>query len=72
MTREYPAEYSFGKERFYPVNNEKNNALYQSYARLAEGETNVFFAGRLGAYKYFDMDKTIANALDLSEKLLSK
>ena len=72
VTREYPAEYTFGKERYYPVNNEKNNNLYLSYARLAEQEKNVYFCGRLGAYKYFDMDKTIAKALDLSEKLQNK
>ena len=49
-------------EPYYPVNDEKNQALYQKYAKLAEKEENVIFGGRLGEYKYYDMDKVIASA----------
>ncbi len=65
ITREYPAEWKVGDEPYYPVNNEKNNALYAQYADLAEKEKNVLFGGRLGQYKYFDMDKTIRAALEM-------
>ena len=65
ITREYPAEWKPGDEPYYPVNNEKNNALFEKYAELAAKEKNVLFGGRLGQYKYFDMDKTILSALDL-------
>ena len=68
ITREYPAEWKEGMEPYYPVNDEKNQELYNRYARLAEQETNVIFGGRLGEYKYYDMDKVIASALDRFEK----
>ena len=55
---------------YYPINNEKNNALYEQYRALAENEKNVIFGGRLGAYKYYDMDKVIAAALEAAEKEL--
>ncbi len=67
ITREYPCAFKSGDEPYYPVNDEKNNALYQKYAELAEG-SGVIFGGRLGQYKYFDMDKTVRAALDLAEK----
>ena len=51
-------------EPYYPVNDEKNNQLFQEYKKLAEKEKNVIFGGRLGDYKYYDMDKVIAAALD--------
>ena len=51
-------------EPYYPVNDEKNNALFRKYRELAEQEENVIFGGRLGDYKYYDMDKVIAAALD--------
>jgi len=70
ITREYPATYALGKERFYPVNNEKNNALYEKYRGLSDSEENVYFCGRLGEYKYYDMDKTIAKALALAKQLI--
>ena len=64
ITREYPAEWKPGDEPYYPVNNEKNDALYEEYRKLAAKEPNVIFGGRLGSYKYYDMDKVIAAALD--------
>lgn len=67
ITREYPAAWRRGDEPYYPVNDEKNNALYEEYRRLAEKEKNVLFGGRLGQYRYYDMDKVIAAALELAE-----
>lgn len=64
ITREYPAEWKQGDEPYYPVNNERNNALFAKYQELAGKEANVIFGGRLGGYKYYDMDKVIAAALD--------
>lgn len=63
ITREYPMDWQPGAEPYYTVNDEHNNALYQRYAALAEQEPNVMFGGRLGEYKYYDMDKVIASAL---------
>ena len=62
ITREYPVTWQEGMEPYYPVNDEKNQALYQKYAKLAEKEEHVIFGGRLGEYKYYDMDKVIASA----------
>lgn len=62
ITREYPVTWSEGMEPYYPVNDEKNQALYQKYAALAADEKNVIFGGRLGEYKYYDMDKVIESA----------
>lgn len=69
ITREYPAEYEFGDEPYYPINNERNGKLYQEYAKLAQKTEGVIFGGRLGGYAYYDMDKTIAKALELAETL---
>ena len=55
-------------EPYYPVNDEKNNALFEEYKKLAEREENVIFGGRLGDYKYYDMDKVVAAALDRLEE----
>ena len=63
ITREYPADWKEGMEAYYPVNDEKNQTLYQQYAALAENENHVIFGGRLAEYKYYDMDKVIASAL---------
>lgn len=63
ITKEYPADYKKGLEKFYPMNDEKNNNLYKKYAELASNEKNIFFGGRLGKYKYYDMDDVIAEAL---------
>ena len=70
ISKEYPVEWREGLEPYYPINDEKNSSLYQEYADLAKKEEKVIFAGRLGAYKYYDMDKVIENALNLSEQLL--
>ncbi|SFK78054.1 UDP-galactopyranose mutase [Lachnospiraceae bacterium KH1T2] len=70
VTREYPAEWKRGDEPYYPVNNEKNNALYEKYRELAEKEENVFFGGRLGKYRYYDMDDVIADALNDAKELI--
>ena len=63
ISREYSSEWKKGDEPYYPVNNARNNALYEEYRKLAQSETRVRFGGRLGAYKYYDMDKVIAAAL---------
>jgi len=70
ITREYPADWQLGDEPYYTVNDEKNNALYARYAEKAAGEKDVYFGGRLGEYKYYDMDKVIASSLSLCGKLL--
>ena len=64
ISREYSMEWKPGVEPYYPVNNEKNNLLYEKYAALAAEEKNVVFGGRLGQYKYYDMDKVIEAALE--------
>jgi len=68
ITREYPVTWKKGDEPYYPVNNEKNDALFAEYQKLAAKETNVLFGGRLGQYKYYDMDKVIDAALTLVEQ----
>ena len=70
ITREYPADWKPGDEPYYPMNDEKNNALYAEYEKLGKAEANVVFAGRLGAYKYYDMAPCIAAALGLCEREL--
>ena len=70
ISREYSSEWKLGDEPYYPVNDEKNGALYAEYKELAEKEENVLFGGRLGEYKYYDMDAVIASALELCEKEL--
>ncbi|MBO7356810.1 MAG: UDP-galactopyranose mutase [Lachnospiraceae bacterium] len=71
ITREYPSEWKPGDEPYYPVNNDRNTALYEQYKELADAEENVIFGGRLGVYRYYDMDKVIASALELAEKELA-
>ena len=63
ISREYSSEWKLGDEPYYPVNDEKNGALYAEYNKLGEAETKVIFGGRLGEYKYYDMDAVIAAAL---------
>ena len=70
ISREYSEEWGPGSEPYYPVNDEKNGALYEKYRELAEKEENVIFGGRLGLSRYYDMDKVIRAALDASEKEL--
>lgn len=67
ITREYPDAWSKGKEPYYPINNEKNNTLYEKYKVFADKDSKVLFGGRLGQYKYFDMDKVIAEALKFAK-----
>ena len=70
ITREYPQEWKKGDEPYYPVNDEVNGALYQKYEALAAEEKNVLFGGRLGQYKYYDMDKVIRAALTMAQSEL--
>lgn len=70
ISREYSSEWKKGDEPYYPVNDDKNNSLYQQYKELAEKEDKVIFGGRLGGYKYYDMDKVIAAALEMCEQEL--
>ena len=67
ISREYSSEWKVGDEPYYPVNDEKNSALYAQYKTLADKERNVLFGGRLGEYKYYDMDMVIAAALKAAE-----
>ena len=71
ISREYSSEWKPGDEQYYPVNDEKNGALYEKYKELAQAEKHVVFGGRLGEYKYYDMDAVIASALDMCEKELA-
>ena len=71
ITKEYPVTWSEGMEPYYPVNDEKNQALYQKYAALAAKEDKVIFGGRLGEYKYYDMDKVIESAMRKAEEELA-
>lgn len=70
ISREYSSEWKLGDEPYYPVNDEKNSTLYAKYKELAEKEDKVIFGGRLGEYKYYDMDQVIAAALLKSDKIL--
>lgn len=70
VTREYPEKYVAGSEPYYPVNDEKNNALYLQYKALAENTPGVIFGGRLAEYKYYDMDDTIAAAMALADSCI--
>ena len=72
ISREFSMEWKPGMEPYYPVNDDRNAALYQQYKSLADKEKNVFFGGRLAEYKYYDMAPTIEQALCLSDKLLKK
>lgn len=69
ITKEYSATWKQGDEPYYPINDEKNNALYQQYKEKAEKEENVIFAGRLGQYRYFDMDKVVNSILELTDSI---
>jgi UDP-galactopyranose mutase len=70
ITREYPADWTVGAEPYYPVNDGENQALYERYRLLAEGEKNLLFGGRLGQYRYYDMDKVVAAALAMAKENL--
>lgn len=70
ISREYSAEWKVGDEPYYPVNNDENNALYEKYKTLADAEEKTVFGGRLGEYRYYDMDVVLERALKLAEKEL--
>ena len=70
ISREYSSEWKQGDEPYYPVNDKKNEQMYKQYKELAEKESQVVFGGRLGEYKYYDMDAVIASALDMCKKEL--
>lgn len=72
ISREYSLEWKLGDEPYYPVNDEKNNQLYEQYKRMAQQEKKIIFGGRLGEYKYYDMDMVIASALKMSKQILEK
>lgn len=72
ITKEYPYKWVRGKEPYYPVNDEKNNRIFNMYKELADKEDNIIFGGRLGDYKYYDMDKIIETALHISKLELLK
>lgn len=70
ISREYPGEWHKGEEPYYPINDEKNNAVYEAYQKLAAAEKHVIFGGRLGEYRYYDMDKVVGRALEMAEREL--
>ena len=72
ISREFSSAWKPGDEPYYPVNDEKNGRLYEKYKELAAEEKNVFFGGRLGEYKYYDMDQVIASALDAADRILGQ
>ena len=72
ISREYSSEWKPGDEPYYPVNDAKNNKLYAEYKKLANNESKAIFGGRLGEYKYYDMDKTIESVLKVTENLFDK
>lgn len=72
ITREYSVEWKPGMEPYYPVNDDANSKLYEKYKALADQETGVIFGGRLAEYKYYDMDKVIKRALDVSKQYLQE
>ena len=71
ISREYSSEWKPGDEPYYPVNDKKNSDLYQEYRKLADQENKVIFGGRLGEYKYYDMDKVIEEALKISSECIA-
>lgn len=72
ISKEYSSEWKLGDEPYYPVNDKRNSDLYNKYKSLADNQDKIIFGGRLGEYKYYDMDAVIAAALELSDKLLKK
>lgn len=70
ISKEYPSEFKEGMEPYYPVNNDRNSSLYNAYLELAQKEENIYFKGRLGEYKYYDMDDVILSALEFADSIL--
>ncbi len=71
ISKEYSSEWKKGDEPYYPVNDEKNTALYQQYKEMADKEERIIFGGRLGEYKYYDMDAVIASALEAVGRIIN-
>lgn len=71
LTKEYPSPFTIGAEPYYPINDEKNNQLYKKYKQLAAKQPQVLFGGRLGSYRYLDMDQIVSEALKLAQKELT-
>ena len=69
ITKEYPIEFKKGNEAFYPINDNKNNELYKKYEELSKKQNKVIFAGRLGLYKYYNMDEAIENAIKIAKEI---
>jgi UDP-galactopyranose mutase len=70
VSYEYPEEFKLGKsERYYPIVKEESQTLYNKYLELAKGTPNIYFLGRLGDYKYYDMDKAVERAFNLFEEI---
>lgn len=69
ITKEYPDNWDSSKEPYYPMNDNKNNALYEKYRKLAANDKNVIFGGRLGQYKYYNMDQVIKQALQICQQI---
>ena len=72
ITREYPEKFTAGADPYYPINDEKNDALYAEYAELAASEKRVLFGGRLAEFKYYDMDETVARAMAMVDRIIGK
>ena len=72
ITREYPEDWRPGKEPYYPVNDERNMELYRKYLELAKDYPNIIFGGRLGEYRYYDMDDVIAAALEMARSVIKE
>lgn len=72
VTKEYPVDWKPGEEAYYPVNDERNQKLYEEYAALAKGESGILFGGRLAEYKYYDMDDVILSALQMAKRELEE
>ena len=70
VTKEYPMNWKIGDEAYYPVNDDKNSKLFEQYKKMAEKDSKVIFGGRLGNYKYYDMDKVIKASLELAKEEL--
>lgn len=70
ITKEYPASWNVNNEPFYPINTNRNQTILRKYEKRANCEKNVFFAGRLGNYQYYDMDKVVTKAIELSNKII--
>lgn len=71
ITREYPDDWSIGKEAYYPVNDNKNQEIYDKYYNISRDETDIIFGGRMGSYKYLNMDQTIELSLELIQKIVN-